>query len=71
MNYEEEIKKLEQKLDRLASLQIDTEMKLQRFIDGTERLSQSVEKMNNGLDRFAVIVMDHENRIDRLEGNSL
>lgn len=56
---EQSVGRLEHSVGRLADAQTATEEKLQRFID----------TVNHGLTRFARILSNHDDRIERLEGN--
>ena len=60
-------------LDRLAEAQKATEEKLDRLAEAQkvtdEKLQQFINTVNDGLTRFAHILANHDDRIERLEGN--
>ena len=80
MEIDKTLKELSEKVNALASLQIETEMKLARLADSQrltdtkiqqthEQLQQFIQRIDNAMGQVANILASHETRIDRLEGN--
>ena len=64
---EEKHQALAQTVEILASLQVETERKLQAFIANVNEFSQRVDR---GMFQVARILDSHDARLDSLEGNT-
>jgi ABC-type transporter Mla subunit MlaD len=61
---EQRLEAITRNLELLASLQADTERKLDRLIETVDRLSDTV---NTGFTKAAAILLRHEERLDEHE----
>ena len=69
MNIDERLEALTHSVELLASMQIANEKRMAELVDRSARLQESVATMADGMAQLTRIVLDHDQRLDGLEGN--
>jgi len=72
MNIDERLEALTQSVELLAAVQRDSEKRIEarftKLIENMDRLAQATIRLDEGMLRVANILMNHEERIENLEG---
>jgi len=72
MNIDQRLEALTQSVELLAAIERDSEKRIEarftKLIENMDRLAQATTRLDEGMLRMANILMNHEERIENLEG---
>jgi hypothetical protein len=68
MSVDERLEALTHSVELLAGMQIETEKRMVRLIEQSARLQESMATLADGMAGITRIVLDHDDRIEKLEG---
>ena len=69
MNIDERLEGLTHSIELLAGMQIETEKRMTQLVEQSTRLQEAIATMAEGVAQITRIVLDHDQRLDNLEGN--
>jgi hypothetical protein len=69
MSVDERLEALTHSVELLAGMQIETEKRMVRLIEQSARLQESMATLADGMAGITRIVLDHDDRIEKLEGD--
>ena len=68
MSVDERLEALTHSVELLAGMQIETEKRMVTLIEQSARLHESMATLADGMAGITRIVLDHDDRIEKLEG---
>ncbi len=68
MNIDERLEGLTHSVELLAGMQIETEKRMAQLVEQSTRLQDAIATMAEGVAQITRVVLDHDQRIDNLEG---
>jgi hypothetical protein len=69
MSIDERLEALTHSVELLAGMQIETEKRMAKLIEQSTRLQESIATLADGMVRITRVVLDHDDRIEKLEGD--
>jgi len=68
VNIDERLEGLTHSVELLAGMQIETEKRMAQLVEQSTRLQDAIATMAEGVAQITRVVLDHDQRIDNLEG---
>jgi hypothetical protein len=68
VNIDERLEGLTHSVELLAGMQIETEKRMAQLLEQSTRLQDAIATMAEGVAQITRVVLDHDQRIDNLEG---